>query len=236
MCSASGLVGASNISNKSRVAGVPSVSGYLPKHNNNSTDHARSSATSPTRALSESSRQSPLHQCHQASMKRKCTSHAGGPRKKAHLVDQSARATPSAIEQPVLQRFYPRLLTLRHYLLFVLPKASKNRRRKLAQLGRPIAAKGATSTCDPDSELGHLLDSTVIGGQDTAKVENEAELTRERDRDIETFTQQLSPAITGGTFKPGYFLQAEVGFDTAKCYSIVKGVHAGAKKHRLLTL
>jgi hypothetical protein len=118
------------------------------------------------------------------------------------------------MDQPVLQRFYPRLLTLRHYLLSVLPKSSKNRRRKLAQLGRPIAAKGATSTCHPDIELGQLLDSTVVGEHNTAKIDNEEQLTRERNKDIETFTQQLSPAITGGTFKPGYFLQSEVGYIT----------------------
>ncbi|KAF3038844.1 hypothetical protein E8E12_007738 [Didymella heteroderae] len=144
-------------------------------------------------------------------MKRKCTSHAGGPRKKAHPVDQSASATPAAIEQPVLQRFYPRLLTLRHYLLSVLPKSSRNRRRKLAHLGRPIASNNATSICEPDVELGRLLDSTVIGQCETAKIDGQEQLTKERVRDIETFTQQLSPAITGGTFQPGYFKQAEVG-------------------------
>lgn len=144
-------------------------------------------------------------------MKRKSTSHAGSPRKKAHVVDQSASATPAAIEQPVLQRFYPRLLTLRHYLLSVLPKSSRNRRRKLAQLGRPVASNKATSTCEPDIELGQLLDSTVIGEHQTAKTNDEEQLTRERIKDIETFTQQLSPAVTGGTFEPGYFKQAEVG-------------------------
>lgn len=150
-------------------------------------------------------------------MKRKCSSRAaGGPRKKAHLVHQSANATPAAIEQPVLQRFYPRLLTLRHYLLSVLPKSSRNRRRKLAQLGRPVAAKtGPHSTCSPDDiELAQLLDSTVIGDSGTAKVENEEQLTKDRNRDIETFTQQLSPAITASTFKPGYFMQSEVGRPT----------------------
>ncbi|KAF9692635.1 hypothetical protein EKO04_009418 [Ascochyta lentis] len=143
-------------------------------------------------------------------MKRKCTSHAAGPRKKAHVVDQSTSATPAAIEQPVLQRFYPRLLTLRHYLLSQLPKSSKNRRRKLAQLGLSAATKCAQSTCDPDFELGQLLDSTVVGQHSLAKIDDQQQVTRERNRDIEAFTQQLSPAITGSTFKPGYFLQSEI--------------------------
>ncbi|KAF2630853.1 hypothetical protein BU25DRAFT_249279 [Macroventuria anomochaeta] len=143
-------------------------------------------------------------------MKRKCTSHAGGPRKKAHVVDQSASATPPAIEQPVLQRFYPRLLTLRHYLMSVLPKSSKNRRRKLARLGRPMATKKATSICEPNMKLGQLLDSTVIGEHRTTEINDEEQPTKECNKDIEIFTQQLSPAITGATFKPGYFLQSEI--------------------------
>ncbi|UPX18047.1 RNA-directed DNA polymerase [Ascochyta rabiei] len=144
-------------------------------------------------------------------MKRKCTSHAAGSRKKAHLVDQSASATPTAIQQPVLQHFYPRLLTLRHYLLSQLPNSSKNRRRKLAELGLAAATKtAAASTCDPDYELGQLLDSTVIGQQSMAKTDNQQQITTERNKDIEAFIQQLSPAITGGTFKPGYLLQSEI--------------------------
>ena len=192
-----------------------------PKHNK-WPQHARSSATSPTRKLLEPLRQSPSHQCCKASMKRKCTSHAGGSRKKAHLVDQSASATPAAIEQPVLQRFYPRLLTLRHYLLSVLPKSSRNRRRKLAQLGRPITTSEAISPCEPDVELRQLLDSTVIGERKTAKIDGEEQLTKERIRDIETFTQQLSPAITGGTFEPGYFKQAEVGLAQRHVVDLVR--------------
>jgi hypothetical protein len=144
-------------------------------------------------------------------MKRKCTSHVGGPRKKVHVVDQSASATTAAIEQPVLQRFYPRLLTLRHYLLSVLPNSSRNRRRKLSHLGRPVAFNKASTTCELDVKLGQLLDSAVIGEGEPANVDGEEQLTKERSRDIETFTQQLSPAIAGGTFEPGYFKQAEVG-------------------------
>lgn len=144
-------------------------------------------------------------------MKRKCFSHVGGPRKKAQVVGQSTSATSSAIEQPVLQRFYPRLITLRRYVLSQLPKSSKNRRRKLAQLGWPTIGKSTTSTGDADVELGQLLDSTVVGEQKMAQIENNAQVVRERNKDVETFTQQLSPATIGGTLRPGYFLQSEVG-------------------------
>jgi hypothetical protein len=169
-------------------------------------------------------------------MKRKCTSsHSGGPRKKAHLVNQSANATPASIKQPVLQRFYPQLLTLRHYLLSVLPTSSKSRRRKLAQLGRPIAVESTPATCGLDVELGQLLDSTVIGGRATAKKEDEEQLTRERNKDIETFTQRLSPVVTENTFKPGYFLQSGVGHKQ-QYMMIHKHTQTGAKRYRLWIL
>lgn len=169
-------------------------------------------------------------------MKRKCTlPHAGGSRMKAHVVDQSAAATPVAIKQPVLQRFYPQLLTLRHYLLSVLPISSKNRRRKLAQLGRPIAANNAPSACGSDVELGQLLDSTVIGGFETPKSEDSEHGVRERDRDIEIFTQQLSPAFTGGTFKSGYFLQSGVS-DTQQPFVTYESTGKDTERRRLWTL
>lgn len=219
---------------RSRAASVPSSSG------------CPNTTTVPTRTLCchftfactalESSRRSLSRQCRQVSMKRKRTSRAGGPRKKAHLAGQSANATPAAaIEQPVLQRFYPRLLTLRHYLLSALPKSSRNRRRKLAQLGLPIAPnQAAASTCSPDVELGQLLDLTVIGEHKTAKVEDEEQLAKERSRDIESFTQQLSPAITGASFRPGSFMQSEVG--PKRGFIVIKRIiRAGAKRHRLCT-
>jgi len=67
------------------------------------------------------------------------------------------------------------------------------------------------SPCTPDVELGQLLDSIVIGEHKTTKTKDDEQLARERSRDIETFTQQLSPAIAPGTFRPGQFLQSEVG-------------------------
>jgi hypothetical protein len=175
-------------------------------------------------------------------MKRKRTSHAGGFRKKAHIIDQSASATPPAIEQPVLQRYYPRLLTLRHYLLSQLPKSSKNRRRNISQLGRPTATRSATRNATQnktqnesqnesqnttskgvsDIELGQLLDSTVIGGgSNTAQTYNQDQIVTERNKDIETFTQQLSSTTAGGTFTPGYFLQSEVGHIMQRCHRMI---------------
>jgi telomerase reverse transcriptase len=144
-------------------------------------------------------------------MKRKPTSHAsGGPRKKAKRADP-ASATPSGPDHPVLRRLYPQVLTLRHHLLSRLPKSSKGRRRRIAQLGLTAQSRDDASTRDVDIELGQLLDSVLIGCFPDAELKHVEREAKERDRDIESFTQQRSQSISGGTFQPGYFLQSEVG-------------------------
>ncbi|KAJ4344797.1 Telomerase reverse transcriptase [Didymosphaeria variabile] len=132
--------------------------------------------------------------------------------KKARLAtDQSPVATP-AIEHPVLSRLYPGVLSLRHYLLSRLPASSKlkSRRRKISQLGihpgqGDIAPRGI------DLELGELLDTTLVGVIPSSRAKKPEEATRERDGDLESFTQEVAASNgSAGTFKPGYFLQAEI--------------------------
>jgi hypothetical protein len=151
--------------------------------------------------------------CIQASMKRKRTSHGGGgTRKKArHAVDQSANAIPSTTTHPVLQRLYPQVFTLRHYLLSRLPSSSTTRRRRISQLGHATAAQGTNPTHDLDLDVAQLLDSALIGSLINPGPHKPAHVDEERDQDIEAFTQQRSQCTPGGTFKPGYFMQTEVG-------------------------
>jgi hypothetical protein len=146
-------------------------------------------------------------------MKRKRSSHGGGgTRKKArHAVDQSANATPSAATHPVLQRLYPQVFTLRHYLLSRLPSSSTTRRRRISQLGPATAAEGTDPTHDLDLDVAQLLDSVLIGSLVNPEPHKLAHVDEERDQDIEVFTQQRPQCTPGGTFKPGYFMQTEVG-------------------------
>lgn len=149
-------------------------------------------------------------------MKRKGSFHAGGvPRKRTRravdAADQSSTATPPSTDHPVLRRLYPQVTTLRYHLLSQLPRSSKNRRRRISQLGLSSPAQHAASASDADVELGQLLDATLVGSFPDAELEHSEHVAQERSREIETFTQQRSQAITGGTFKPGYLLQAEVG-------------------------
>lgn len=149
-------------------------------------------------------------------MKRKSGScSGGGDRKKARHADpvnQSDTATTSGPDHPVLQRLYPQVVTLRQYLLSQLPKSSKNRRRNIAQIRVTAPAEIDASTNDADTGLAQLLDSVLVGlpsaiGYNTSP---QADAVKERDREIECFTQQRSQNTSGGTFKPGYFMQYEV--------------------------
>jgi len=145
-------------------------------------------------------------------MKRKRSVHVGGraPKRARDAVDQSPSATTPAVEHPVLSRLYPHVASLRHYLLSRLP-SSKNRRRKLALLGLQHSSQHAPAPLDIDNELAKLLDSVVVGGLPNAAdagARNAA--AQERDRDLESFSQQLPAGTTASTFTPGYILQPEV--------------------------
>ncbi|KAF2112366.1 hypothetical protein BDV96DRAFT_159612 [Lophiotrema nucula] len=145
-------------------------------------------------------------------MKRKRSARVGArPLKRPN---QSAIATTPDVDHPVLRRLYPEVLSLRHYLLSKLPGSSKNRRRKLSQLGTSDPSQepaATTSTCNVDSDLGSLLDSTLVGVFPTNGGTSREDAARARNRDIQSFSQHLSNYSTGGTYKPGYFLQSEVG-------------------------
>lgn len=148
-------------------------------------------------------------------MKRKPSAYASAdPREKPKGHATPAAATLTSPEHPVLQRLYPQVLTLRHYLLSRLHKSAKNRRRRIAQLGLSSPARDDDTTHEIDAQVGLLLDAILVGcfpGAESKSVDQEA---NERQRDTEKFTQQRSQSTCGGTFKPGYFMQSEVGHVT----------------------
>ena len=147
-------------------------------------------------------------------MKRKRGSADGSSRQKARSdvrpAGLSAAATPAGVEHPVLRRLYPQVSTLRHHLVSQLPVSSKSRRRRISQLGHSTPAQGETAA-DVDHELGLLLDAALVGSSPHVKAVNETYTANERRLEIESFTQQRSQSGTGGTFRPCYLLQSEVG-------------------------
>ncbi|KAH9878518.1 hypothetical protein IAQ61_001790 [Plenodomus lingam] len=147
-------------------------------------------------------------------MKRKYNYQATGmPRKKAkhasNSLSVSTSAPPPGVDHPVLRRLYPRVLTLRHYLLLQIPNSSKGRRRRIAQIGCSTSALDAKSKHPIDEELGQLLDAALVCTVNGPSPESLGNVAKERNQDIETFTQQRSQGTSGGTFKPGYLLQSE---------------------------
>jgi hypothetical protein len=69
---------------------------------------------------------------------------------------------PDAVNHPVLAQCYPRLQTLRQYVLGRLPATSRIRRKKIRALGSSPAG-GEASVTAQDQALGTLLDSTIVG-------------------------------------------------------------------------
>jgi hypothetical protein len=59
----------------------------------------------------------------------------------------------------ILGQFYPRVLSLREYVLSALPKTSRQRRRKICRLGRSTPRPHT----EIEAQLNRLLDSIVIG-------------------------------------------------------------------------
>jgi hypothetical protein len=144
-------------------------------------------------------------------MKRKHRDHAGDrPRKRPNnTCSQCALATSpqqQQVDHPVLRRLYPDVLSLRHHVLSRLPSTSKNRRRKIAQLGR----SQGQSLDAVDSDLARLLDSALVGTNPKPSAASREEAIRAREIEITSFSQQLLDCATDGTFTPGYYLQGEV--------------------------
>lgn len=129
-------------------------------------------------------------------------------------LDQSTNATPSPHPHhihnphphPVLQRLYPQLSTLRHYLLARLPGSSKNRHRRIAQLGGtpPVPPHDTSPVQHVDIALAHLLDSALVGTSPHALAADH------RHQDLQTFTQQRSQNTPANTFGPGYQRQSDI--------------------------
>lgn len=156
-------------------------------------------------------------------MKRKRSAHVRDrpPKRARDALDQSAFATTPGVEHPVLRRLYPEVFSLRHYLLSRLSVASKNRHRKISQLGKSDPSHHATATRGVDIGLGKLLDSTLVGVPPTAAAASREEAAKARDGDIVGFSQQLLNSTTGGTFKPGYFQQSEVGYSNHSVLHVI---------------
>ena len=117
-------------------------------------------------------------------------------------------ATSDNASSSVLTQYYSNVMTLRDYVLWKLPKTSKARRRKVALLGtngssssaeqstgisnvvQPSKRRSGNHMDDSRSRLSKLLDTTLVGSQDTEL----PGIVESRNKDFEIFTQQSGSA------------------------------------------
>lgn len=102
---------------------------------------------------------------------------------------QDGDARCSTQSHPVLSRYYPRVVTLRQYLLDELPFTSKARQRRIASLGKPprsdVEETANGDRDERDKALALLLDQTLIG----VFKKTTSAVVEARQRDFAAFTQ-----------------------------------------------
>lgn len=89
-------------------------------------------------------------------------------KRKTHVREErDSQHTTAVLGHPSLSSYYPRVLSLRAYLLSNLPPSSKLRRRRLACLGDNNGAldrdNGKSNGFLTGKQLSGLLDSTLVG-------------------------------------------------------------------------
>lgn len=132
-------------------------------------------------------------------------------------------------QHPVLSLFYPRVVTLRHFLLFRLPASSKVRRRRLVAIGsrpeertsvcrsdrwREVAWEGHASCADQplhcpedqDRALASLLDTTLVCCPENYSPAQD----QSRMKDLAAFSQQQQNSTAGSSLGGGSCSQSEV--------------------------
>ena len=141
--------------------------------------------------------------------KRKRTRGDDPSRSSKHLkLSGTSSATRDSASSSVLTQYYSSVLTLRDFVLWKLPKTLKARRRKIGLLrgnGPSSSAQQSTDISneaqhskrnagnhsdDSRSRLSKLLDTTLVGFQDTEL----PGIVESRNKDFEIFTQQSGSA------------------------------------------
>ena len=114
---------------------------------------------------------------------------APGASSSKHLKNNhSSPPVDDSHSHPVLCRYFPKVQTLRQYLLSRFSHSSKSKRRKITTLRCNSRDDDEDADEGDDSKLAKLLDSTLVGFGDEAGSES-----RCRTKDFELFSQQFSP-------------------------------------------
>ena len=129
---------------------------------------------------------------------------APSKRSKGHGTSGYPSPTPC---YPVLQKFYPRVLPLRQYLLSKLSPTSKGRRRRLLEhIGHGQDHVVEDLHSGSTDALRELLDSVVVGFGHAPTTEKDDQA---RIKDLQQFSQ-LSASTAGSLGGPKVASQSEV--------------------------
>ncbi len=77
------------------------------------------------------------------------------------------------MKQALLSQYYPKVLTLREYLLLKLPASSKVRRKKICAVKRLVQRDRVDETEHDDICLAEYLDQTLVGVQEGEPLKDE---------------------------------------------------------------
>jgi hypothetical protein len=122
----------------------------------------------------------------------------------------ATRSEPPNHSLRILGQFYPRVLSLRDYILGKLPKTSRLRKRKISRLGRTTLRPHT----EIEAQLGHLLDTTLVGAPLESNVDEEA---RPEEKQVHSQLGDDSAVTLSDGLEKAFYSQEEV-----KCNSFIQ--------------
>ena len=125
----------------------------------------------------------------------------GGATKRQRIL-QNPKTKDAVVKDAVLAQYYPKVVSLREYLVSKLPPTSKIRKKKILSFGKNFG-----SNREENEAFSKFLDQTIIG------VRNYQEISpQERTKQWSSFSQRIdtSDSTFANLTGVGLFSQAEV--------------------------
>ena len=148
--------------------------------------------------------------------------------KKRNKLDAKETCGNASIQHPTLCLYYPRVVTLKDYLISKVPASAVSRREKITSVGKGLqrSLKVNQSVLEGDAQqvsspstlhvkpegsrkknLAKLLETTLVG----LPHETPSDIATSREKDFVSFSQQVS-LLTGSSVEEVSTTQSEVGF------------------------
>ena len=158
--------------------------------------------------------------------------------KRPKLDGRDSSGNPS-IKHPALRLYYPRIVTLKEYLISKLPSSSVSRRDKIASIGNQhrgppkvdrgfvdfkgrqasnstnLPTEDGFNNRDRERDLAKLLETTLVG----LRLDTPSDVAASRQKDFVSFSQQVS-LVTGSSTGGMWTTQSEVCFEGVRISSM----------------